>query len=126
VFICDGSGLEVYVASAAGHLVPHFDVGRYGMRDCEGLGIDRRSRTLLAVDWRTDAIYKLKRDGQLLRKLSLAAIPTSSMLAADVALAPSSSPTDSPSALSYWVVDRHVDNKQDPDENDGLLYEMSG
>jgi hypothetical protein len=126
-FICDGSDLEVYSVNAAtGNLVSHFDLARYGLRDCEGLGIDRRSRTLLAVDWRTDAIYRLGTGGQLVRKLSLAAIPTSSLLVADVTLAPSSSPTDSSSALNYWIVDRHVDNKRNPDENDGLLYEMSG
>ncbi len=126
-FICDGSDLEVYsVNAASGNLVSHFDLARYGLRDCEGLGMDRRSRTLLAVDWRTDAIYRLGIGGQLVRKLSLAAIPTSSMLVADVTLAPTSSPGDNPSALNYWIVDRHVDNKQNSDENDGLLYEMSG
>jgi hypothetical protein len=33
-------------------------------------------------------------------------------------------PTDGPGRLAYWVVDRHLDNNQYPDENDGLLYEM--
>jgi hypothetical protein len=27
--------------------------------------------------------------------------------------------------MDYWIVDRHVDNKNHPNENDGLLYEMS-
>ena len=40
-------------------------------------------------------------------------------------MAPSSDPNDSPSAMDYWIVDRHVDNKRDPHANDGLLYEMS-
>ena len=40
-------------------------------------------------------------------------------------MAPTSSRRDSPSAMDYWIVDRHVDNKAHPNENDGLLYEMS-
>jgi hypothetical protein len=124
VHVCDGADREVYTVGNSA--VTHFDLARYGARDCEGLGIDRRGRhTLLAVDWRTDAIYELGMGGALLRTFKLSAIPTSNSLVADVAIAPSSNPNDSPSAMNYWIVDRHVDNKQDPNENDGLLYEMS-
>ena len=59
------------------------------------------------------------------RILSMAALPTSHAVVADVTMAPSSNPTDDPATMNYWIVDRHLDNGNHPDENDGLLYEMS-
>jgi hypothetical protein len=126
LFVCDGLGREIHrVNPVSGVRRSHFDVARYGARDCEGLGLDPRGpNTLLAVDWRTDTIYELGLGGALLRKLRLSAIRTANSLVAGVTMAPSSNPNDSPLALSYWIVDRHVDNKQNRNENDGLLYEM--
>ena len=37
---------------------------------------------------------------------------------------PTSNPKDGPNAMSYWVVDRHVDNNANPKENDGRIYEV--
>ena len=71
-----------------------------------------------------DNIYEVGKGGRLFRILSMAAIPTRKAVLADVTMAPTSDPTDGPGRLSYWVVDRHLDNNQYPDENDGLLYEM--
>jgi hypothetical protein len=132
VLVCDGLGREVFAIHPVNgtfgdgnDVVTHFDLARYGARDCEGLGLDRRRlNTLLAVDWRTDSIYELSMSGGLLRRFNLSAIPTANSLVADVTMAPTSKPNDSPSALNYWIVDRHVDNKQNANENDGLLYEM--
>jgi DNA-binding beta-propeller fold protein YncE len=131
LFISDGAGLEIYnvnpvngVFGDGNDVVTHFDVARYGLRDCEGLGIDPSRNALLAVDERTKAIYELTKGGGLLRILSLSAIPTANQAVADVTMAPTSNPIDSPSAMDYWIVDRHVDNKNHPSENDGLLYEM--
>jgi DNA-binding beta-propeller fold protein YncE len=131
LFIGDGSGLEIYdvnpvngVFGDGNDKVSHFDVARYGLRDCEGLGIDTSRNTLLAVDEKTKAIYELGKGGALLRILSLSAIPTTNQAVADVTMAPTSSPVDSPFAMDYWIVDRHVDNKNHPNENDGLIYEM--
>jgi DNA-binding beta-propeller fold protein YncE len=134
VAVCDGAGREIYKVNPVNgrfgdgnDVVTHFDLARYGLRDCEGLGINRQGRNkLLAVDWRTHAIYKFSMGGRLLRTLSLSAIPTTHQLEADVTMAPTSSRHDKPSRLDYWIVDRHVDNRNHPHENDGLLYEMSG
>ncbi len=132
VLVCDGLGLEVYLVDPvngtfgdANDLVTHFDLARYGVRDCEGLGLDASRNALLAVDWTTDAIYELSMGGEHLRTFSLSAIPTSTSHIAGVTMAPSSNPSDSPAAMNYWIIDRHVDNKVNPNENDGLLYEMS-
>jgi sugar lactone lactonase YvrE len=133
VFICDGRDREVYRVDPVNRrfgdgndVVTHFDLARYGARDCEGLGIDRQGRhRLLAIDPRTDTIYKLSRHGVLLKKFKLSAIPTNRSVVADVTMAPTSNRNDRRSHMSYWIVDRHVDNKGHPNENDGLLYEMS-
>ncbi len=127
VYVCDGMGREVYAVNpGTGRVVSHFDLARYGARDCEGLGLDRRGHNkLLAVDWRTNTIYKLSRAGDLRRRLKLSAIPTNRSVVADVTMAPTSKRKDRPSRMNYWIVDRHVDNKGHPNENDGLLYEMA-
>ena len=105
--------------------VTQFDVAQYGAGDCEGLGIDPARNSLLCVDPSTpDNIYEVGKDGALLRILSMAALPTSHAVVADVTMAPSSNPTDSPATMNYWIVDRHLDNGNHPEENDGLLYEM--
>jgi hypothetical protein len=133
VAICDGGGLEMFIVNPVNHtfgdgndIVKHFDLARHGLRDCEGLGLNPHGRNkLLAVDWRTHAIYKFSMRGRLLRKLSLSRIHTRHQLEADVTMAPTSSRHDKPSHMDYWVVDRHVDNKNHPNENDGLVYELA-
>jgi hypothetical protein len=73
----------------------------------------------------TDAIYELGMGGRLLRRFNLSAIPTRSSIVADVTVAPTSRRNDKRSRMSYWIVDRHVDNRGNPLENDGVLYEMT-
>jgi hypothetical protein len=133
VFVSDGLGIEIYdvdpvngVFGDGNDLVTHFDVAQYGAGDCEGLGLDLNLGRLLCVDPSTpDNIYELGKDGTLFRVFSMAAIPTRKAVVADVTMAPSSNPNDDPATMSYWIVDRHLDNNKVPDENDGLLYEMA-
>ncbi len=132
LFISDGFGVEIYridpvngVFGDANDIVTHFDLAQYGAGDCEGLGINPALGRLLCVDPSTpDNIYEVGKGGALFRVLSMAALPTSHAVVADVTMAPTSNPTDSPGAMNYWIVDRHLDNGNHPDENDGLLYEM--
>jgi hypothetical protein len=132
LFICDGSGREVYEVlpvngtfGDAGDVVKHFDLARHGLRDCEGIAVDPVRNTLLAVDPSTKRIFELTKDGALVRVITLAATPARKPAIADIAIAPTSNRTDPPAQTNYWVVDRHVDNGQDPEENDGLLYEIA-
>jgi sugar lactone lactonase YvrE len=130
LFICDGSGKEVYdidpvngVFSDGNDVVAHFDVGKYGIRNCEGIGGDPQRRTLLVTDDYERKIFEFTRSGRLLRTITIPVTYTNLWLAG-VTVAPTSNPNDSPSAMSYWVVDRHVDNNADPKENDGRIYEV--
>ncbi len=130
LFICDGSGKEVYDIDPANGVfgdgndkVAHFDVGKYGIRNCEGIGSDPQRRTLLVIDDYERKIFELTRAGQLRRTITLP-LPYSDLWLAGVTVAPTSSSTDGPNAMSYWVVDRHVDNNANPKENDGRVYEI--
>jgi Lamin Tail Domain len=132
LFVADGRGAEVYrvdpvngVFGDGNDVVTHFDMAVYGSRDAEGIGIDRRRNLLLVSDPSTMSIYELTKSGNLVRIIDCHGIPTTNRLYADVTMAPTSNPNDSPSALNYWIVDRQVDNGTDPNENDGKLYEVS-
>lgn len=130
LFVCDGSGKEVYdvdpvngVFGDGDDVAKHFDVGKYGIRNCEGIGSDPQRRTLLVIDDYERKIFELTRSGQLVRTITIPVLYANLWLAG-VTVAPTGNPKDSPSAMSYWIVDRHVDNNADPRENDGRIYEV--
>ena len=132
LFVADGTGLEVWrihpvngIFGDADDVVTHFDVGIYGARDCEGLAIDAQRNTILTVDPSTKALYEFSMSGALIRKIDLSHVGITNRAYADVTLAPTSNPNDSPSAMNYWVADRQVDNGEDPNENDGKVYEVT-
>jgi Bacterial Ig domain len=132
LFIADGVGLEVYdvdpvngVFGDGNDVVTHWDVGLYGARDAEGIGIDEQSGHLLVVDPSTKSLYELTKSGALVRIIDCHGVPTTNRAYADVTMAPTSDPNDPPGRLDYWIVDRQVDNGGDPNENDGKLYEVT-
>jgi len=130
LFVCDGSGKEVYgidpvngVFGDGNDVTTHFDVGKYGIRNCEGIGSDPQRKTLLVIDDYERKIYELTRSGELVRVITIP-LSYSDLWLAGVTVAPTSNPNDGPKAMSYWVVDRHVDNNANPKENDGRIYEV--
>jgi Bacterial Ig domain/K319L-like, PKD domain len=132
LFVADGVGLEVYdvnpvngVFGDGNDVVTHWDVGLYGARDFEGIGIDEQSDHLLGVDPSTKSLYELTKSGALVRIIDCRSVPETNRAYADVTMAPTSDPNDPPGKLDYWIVDRHVDNGADPNENDGRLYEIT-
>ena len=130
LFVCDGSGKEVYdidpvtgVFGDGDDVATHFDVGQYGIRNCEGIGSDPQRGTLLVIDDYERKIFELTRSGQLVRVITIPLSYTDLWLAG-VTVGPTSNPNDGAKAMSYWVVDRHVDNNANPKENDGRIYEI--
>jgi hypothetical protein len=97
-----------------------FDVGKYGLRDMEGIAYDPARNTIVTLDVPTKRLYELSRSGSLVRIIDLSA--ASMRGGGDVAIAPASA---GGGRTSYWVVIRGVDNDDDPNENDGKLYEFS-
>lgn len=132
LFVADGSAKEVYdidpvngVLGDGDDVVTHFDVAKYGIRNFEGVGFDPQRNTLLVVDGYERRIFELTKAGRLVRIISVSTLPFTSLWLASITVAPTSSPSDSPSAISYWVADRHVDNNANPNENDGRIYEVT-
>jgi K319-like protein len=128
VFILDGENKEVYRVARGPNGVfgdgddvwSNFDVEQYGARDPEGIEYDAVNDALLVVDQRSHAAYELTKAGALLGTIDIR--PTGSLMAAGIALAPSSI---HPNRTNLWIVDRGVDNGPDPNENDGKVYELS-
>ena len=132
VFVSDGIGTEVYEVSpgnngvfdgvppAGDDATSHFDVGRFGAEDSEGLAYDGTRDTLLVLDRNTNTIYETNKLGMLVNTIDLSAATPDHP--ADIVLAPGSS---NPGRTNLYFVTRGVDNDGHPTENDGMLYEMS-
>ena len=132
LYVADGNGTEVYRVSRGANGVfdgvpptgddstSHFDIARFGAKDSEGLAYDAVRHTLLVVDRRTNTIYEMSKGGFLVNAIDISAAAAKGP--ADVALAPGSG---DPSRMNLYLVARGVDNDSDPNENDGMLYEMS-
>jgi hypothetical protein len=128
LFFLDGTTTEVYEIDPvdgtfgnANDVVTHFDVGKYGANDVEGLGSDPVRNTLLVGERASKLIYEVTKAGELVSIIDASGIPGLSRISG-LAMAPSS--TD-PSVLHYWIVDRAQDNGSNSNENDGKLFEIS-
>ena len=129
VFIVDGVGREVWRVKPGrdgkfgnrDDRVSHFDVGRFGAGDPEGIGRVAARGNLVVIDDDSESIYEVTRKGELVRTIDISDVPGVRTLAG-VALAPGS---EDPGQMNLWVVDRGVDNNTNPDENDGKLFEIS-
>ena len=126
LFFVDGISAEVYrinpvngVFGDADDVMSHFDVGRHGVTDAEGLGSDAAAGTLLVGDSRQRKIYEVTKAGELVRIID-ARVPGMTFLSG-LGMAPGSNSGQ----MNYWIVDRAVDNGPNPNENDGKLFELS-
>jgi hypothetical protein len=129
LFTVDGVAREVFRIDPAdgtfgngNDVVTRFDVEQYGAIDPEGIGIDTDRDLLLLSDHRSKRVYELTKSGALVRTVDISGIPVSGKNLAGVTLAPAS---DGSGRMNLWLSDRGVDNNQDPNENDGKVYEMS-
>ncbi|HEY7381998.1 MAG TPA: Ig-like domain-containing protein [Gaiella sp.] len=133
LYILDGTGREVYdldpvdgVFANGNDVATHFDVGLHGIVDCEGIVWDPQRGLWVIADQGTSRIYEIERSSNtLVRVIDVTQVPFGNKLLGGLEMAPTSNPGDSPAAMSYWLVDRQVDNNEDPNENDGKLYELS-
>jgi DNA-binding beta-propeller fold protein YncE len=129
LFIVDGLGTEVYRVHAGPNglfdgvdnddVVTSFDLGALGSFDPEGIGLDTVRGVLVVVDKPSALVFEITKTGELVRVIDISAADPH--LAAGVALAPGSLvPTDT----NLYVVDRGVDNSEEPDQNDGKIHEL--
>lgn len=101
-------------------VVGWFDVGRYGAIEPRGIAYHPTRGSVLVLDQGSQRIYELTRQGDLLNAISIGAVAPVS--AAGITVAPAS---DGSGAFNLYVVDRGLDNNEDPTENDGRFYELS-
>ncbi len=127
IWTTDGVDAEVFRVQAGGDgrfgtgddVRSHFDVGRYGAEDPEGIAYDAVRDTLVVLDDNSDRLLELDRTGALLNTVDTSA--ANMVNAAGVTIAPNTVG----SSRGYYVVTRGVDNDSHPTENDGRLYEFT-
>jgi len=132
LFVTDGVGQEVNVISWGANGVfdglppagddqwTHFDTSVLGLRDPEGIGYHWERGTLFMVSRNDGVIAEVTVNGTLLNEYDID--PFNIVAPAGVGVGPSSY---NPSVMSVYVSDRGVDNNQDPNENDGKVYEFN-
>ncbi len=131
VIMVDGVGEEVYdidpgpngvldgVAPAGDDTVTSFDVTVLGINDPEGVEYNPDNQSLYVLG-HNDLIAETTIAGSLIRYIDLSSIGM--MTPAGLAYAPGSLAAGE---RHLYLVDRGVDNNNDPNENDGRMFEVS-
>ncbi|HJS20323.1 MAG TPA: hypothetical protein VJ785_16360 [Anaerolineales bacterium] len=133
IFIAAGADAEVYMFSLGNDgvlgggddgAITHFDTGALGLSDLEGIGYNADANTLFIVSTSSGDRYlgEISLTGTLLNAYDLSFMGTASNIRSDVAYAPS---TQNVNTRNIYIVSRGVDNGTDPNENDGIVWEIS-
>lgn len=133
LFIAGGADAEVYriPLGANGVLgggddgaMTHFDTLAWGFTDMEGIGYNQDAGTLFIVSTKASDRYmgEVTTTGTLLRAYDLALMGSAGNIRSDVTYAPAS---QNPANKSIYIVSRGVDNNNDPNENDGKVWEIN-
>lgn len=134
LFISDGEGAEIYAIAPGNNgkfdglpptgddvLARRFDSASLGIRDPEGIGYHPQRDTLFVVSrLERNSLFELSTSGKVLNTFDISA--AGAILPAGVGIGPASA---DPAKTSVYIVDRGIDNDQDPKENDGKLYEVT-
>jgi sugar lactone lactonase YvrE len=122
LFVADGVNREVYQFTLAGNLVGQFDVGVYGVVDPESVEFNSDSGTLfvLSSNRNSPVAIETTTSGALLQTIDVSVV--NARAAAGLAYAPAS---DGSGTKRFYIVDRGIDNNNDPQIIDGKMYEMT-
>ena len=122
LFVADGLNKEVYEFTLTGTLVNHFDVQKYGVADPETVEFNSDTGTLFTMSSNrsTPIIVETTTAGALLQTINIAVI--NAPAPAGLAYAPASNGSG---ARRFYIVDRGIDNNDDPNIVDGKLYELT-
>ncbi len=137
IYLSDGVNAEIYkiLPGANGQfngtspdgddIVTSFDTLSLGVDDPEGIEWDPATGNLYIVGKPATRVAEVTTTGALVRMIDISAANADKP--AGLALGQwSGVGTDpNPGVLNLYIVDRGVDNKTDPNENDGKLYEFS-
>ena len=132
LYIGDGSNKESLgdrprpgwnVATSDDVLVRHFDTLAMGITDPEGVGVDHNTGNVWVLSHKDgEGMVEFLPNGTPVSTTHFD-FPTNNPGGLDIA--PTSSTTDDPTAMSAWVAQRGVDNNSDPNEKDGKIFEVS-
>lgn len=128
LFVVDGVNREVYRVSpgpnglfdGADDEVTHFDTSVFGLEDPEGIAWDSDTGNLYLVGKPSNLVFHVTTTGMFLRTIDISSV--NPRKPAGLAYAPSSV---DPGTMSLWLVARGVDNGSNPNENDGMAYEIA-
>ncbi|MGW8282322.1 MAG: hypothetical protein ACWGON_03375, partial [Gemmatimonadota bacterium] len=132
LYVVDGVNAEVYqvtpganrvfdgVSPGGDDQVSSFDTEGFSLLDPEGIVWDADFGHLYVVGKPATTVFHVSTDGLLLRTIDISAAGADKP--AGLAYAPGS---QNPNLMNLWIVDRVVDNNNDPSENDGRAYEIS-
>jgi hypothetical protein len=128
LWIGDGAGGMVVALSPGGDATfgtsddstASFSTSAVGVNDPEGIRYVKKTGTLFMIGNQPNAdIVEVTSTGTWVRTIDLVNVP----LVAPGGLEYGPSSTD-PTGRSFYVADRGVDNSEDPNENDGKIYEI--
>ena len=132
LFVTDGVNAEINVVNpgpngmfdgvppAGDDQFTHFDTAVLGLRDPETVEFNDETGTLFIVSRLDLLMVETTTTGQLIRKIDIAC--ADALYPAGLALAPGS---QNPGVRNLYIAARGVDNNQDPNENDGKIYEVA-
>ena len=126
LFVADGLNREVYEYTTSGALVNNFDTAQWGVEDPEAVEFNSVSGTLFILSDRLNTtppapvIVETTTSGALIQTIDASA--SGAFKPAGLAYAPAS---DGTGVKRFYIVDRGVDNNNDPNAVDGKLYELT-
>jgi len=134
LFIADGVNSEVYrvnpgpngvfdglPANGGDDSVTQFDTAVHNILDPEGIDyIPATGHLILTGKNNVRLLYEVTTAGSLVQTFDVSAANSKKL--AGVVMAPSST---NAALMSYYLVDRGIDNDSDPNENDGKIYEFA-
>ena len=132
VFVIDGTNREVYrvtpgpngifngVPPTGDDQVTQFDTLNFGLDDPEGGAFNPNNGYLYLVGKPSTTLFEVTTGGTVVRTIDISA--ANARKPAGLAYGPSSI---NPAEASIYIADRGVDNNSDPNENDGMIYEIA-
>ena len=127
LFFTDGLNEEVYdvdpgpngIFDGTDDIVAQFDVASMGIQDPEGSAFNWHNGHLYVLGV-NDLIAEVTTDGTLIRYIDISSLNAERL--AGLVYAPASA---IPNVYHIYIVARGEDNNQNPNENDGLMFEIS-
>lgn len=101
-------------------IIDHFDTSSLGLRDPESVEFNDDTGNLFILSALSNKIGEVTPAGEALRYIDI--LDINGLFEASLAYAPGS---NNPSEKHLYIVARGTDNNQDPNENDGKLFEIS-